>query len=69
MQVLKWREGGEMSFLLSDQSRLLALIVACAVFWSVESLLPLYKYETNHLSSALPNIELAVLLGITVTQK
>jgi hypothetical protein len=42
------------SILLSDQSRLLALIIGCAVLWSIESLLPLYKYETNRLRRALP---------------
>lgn len=53
-----------MSILLSDQSRLLALIIGCAVLWSVESLLPLYKYD-NRLRRALPNIGFAVLLVVT----
>jgi len=54
-----------MSFLLSGQSRLLALIIGCAVLWSVESLQPLYKYENDRLRRALPNIGLTVLLVLT----
>lgn len=59
------RGAAEVSFLLSDQSRLFALIIGCAGLWSVESLLPLYKYENNRLRRALPNVGLTVLLILT----
>src|SRR5262245_33115553 len=51
-----------MSFLLSTQSRLLALIIGSTVLWTIESLLPLYRYEKHRLRRALPNIALNVLL-------
>src|SRR5262245_7392678 len=54
-----------MSYLLSEQGRLLALIAGCAVLWSLESLVPLYRYERHRLRRALPNIGLAVLLVLT----
>lgn len=51
--------------LFSEQGRLLALIVGCALLWSLESLLPLYRYEKHRLRRALPNIGLAALLVLT----
>jgi sterol desaturase/sphingolipid hydroxylase (fatty acid hydroxylase superfamily) len=51
--------------LLSDQSRLLALIIGATVLWCVESLMPLYGYEKHRLHRALPNIALTVLLVAT----
>lgn len=54
-----------MSFLLSAQSRLLGLIIATIVLWSIESLLPLYRYEKYRLRRALPNIAFTVLLVLT----
>jgi hypothetical protein len=50
---------------LSEQTRLLALIIGCAVLWSLESAVPLYVYEKNRLRRALPNITLTVLLVLT----
>jgi sterol desaturase/sphingolipid hydroxylase (fatty acid hydroxylase superfamily) len=49
----------------SEQTRLLALVMGCAVFWSLESVVPLYIYEKNRLRRALPNILLTVLLVLT----
>jgi len=49
----------------SEQTRLLALVMGCAVFWSLESVVPLYIYEMNRLRRALPNILLTVLLVLT----
>src|SRR5687768_17099144 len=49
----------------SEQTRLLALIMGCAVLWSLESVVPLYVYEKNRLRRALPNITLTVLLVLT----
>ena len=54
-----------MSPLLSDQSRLLALIIGATILWSVESLRPLYAYDKHRLHRALPNIALTVLLVMT----
>jgi hypothetical protein len=51
--------------LLSDQSRLVALIIGCAVLWTLESMLPLYRYEPRRLRQALPNIGLTFLLVLT----
>lgn len=51
--------------LLSDQSRLLALILGCAVLWTVETWLPLYRYEPRRWRRALPNIVLTSLLVLT----
>ena len=54
-----------MSPFLSDQSRLLALIVGAAVLWCIESLIPIYVYEKHRLRRALPNIALTSLLVVT----
>ena len=54
-----------MSFLLSPQSRLLVLISGSTVLWTIESLLPLYRYEKHRLRRALPNIAFTVLLIFT----
>lgn len=49
----------------SEQTRLLALVMGCAVLWSLESVVPLYVYEKNRLRRALPNISLTALLVLT----
>jgi len=54
-----------MSLWLSDQGRLLTLALGCALLWSVESVVPLYRYETRRLWRALPNVALTVLLVLT----
>src|SRR5580765_5898622 len=53
------------AMLLSDQSRLLALVIGCAVLWTVESWLPLYRYEPRRWRRALPNVALTSLLILT----
>src|SRR5262245_26958738 len=53
-----------MTIWLTDQARRLALVIACAALWTVESLAPLYVYE-RRLWRALPNIALAVVLVLT----
>ena len=45
--------------------RLLALVATCAVLWSLESLVPLYRYPGHRLRHALPNIALTVILLAT----
>ena len=54
-----------MSVLLSPQSRLLGLIIAATILWTIESLLPFYRYEKHRLRRALPNIAFTVLLVLT----
>jgi sterol desaturase/sphingolipid hydroxylase (fatty acid hydroxylase superfamily) len=43
-------------------NRLLMLIAACAVLWSLESVLPLYRYRGDRLRHSMPNIALTVML-------
>jgi sterol desaturase/sphingolipid hydroxylase (fatty acid hydroxylase superfamily) len=50
---------------LSEQSRLLTLILGCALLWSLESFVPLYHYDKRRLFRAGPNIGLAIVLVIT----
>jgi sterol desaturase/sphingolipid hydroxylase (fatty acid hydroxylase superfamily) len=50
---------------ISDQARLLALILGCAVLWCAESLIPLYRYERHRLRRVLPNLGLTAILIIT----
>lgn len=54
-----------MSVLLSPQSRLLALIIVGSVLWTLESLLPHFRFEKHRLRRALPNIVFTVLLVLT----
>lgn len=54
-----------MSGLLSPQSRLLGLIIGTTILWTIESLLPLYRYEKHRLRRALPNLAFTVLLVLT----
>jgi sterol desaturase/sphingolipid hydroxylase (fatty acid hydroxylase superfamily) len=54
-----------MHALFSDHSRLMILIVACALLWSLESFFPLNRYAIDRLQRALPNIALTVLLVAT----
>lgn len=51
-----------MQLLLSDQARLLTLVSGCALLWSLESAVPLYRDREDRLRRALPNIALTVLL-------
>jgi sterol desaturase/sphingolipid hydroxylase (fatty acid hydroxylase superfamily) len=54
-----------MTALLSDQNRLLLLIAGCAVLWSLESVIPLYRFRDHRLRRALPNVSLTVLVLLT----
>jgi len=54
-----------MNILLSDQSRVLLLVIGCAVLWSLESVMPLYRFRHHRLRRALPNVSLTVLLLLT----
>src|SRR5215212_2592490 len=54
-----------MNILFSDSSRVLLLIVGCAVLWSLESVIPLYRLGEGRVRRALPNVGLTVLLLLT----
>jgi len=54
-----------MQFWLSEQARLYALIVLCALLWTLESVVPLYRYGRRRLPHAFPNVVLALLLVLT----
>jgi len=54
-----------MRLLFSDQTRLLVLVVVCAVLWSLESLIPLNQYAKERFRRVLPNVALTILLVIT----
>ena len=51
--------------LLSEPVRVLLLIAGCAVLWSLESVVPLYRFGDPRLRRALPNVGLTVLLLLT----
>ena len=54
-----------MQFWLSDQTRLIALIALCGLLWSLESIVPLYRYQNSRVRHALPNVALTVILLLT----
>ena len=54
-----------MQFLLSEQTRLLLLVGACGLLWSLESIVPLYRYQHRGARRAFPNIALALILILT----
>jgi sterol desaturase/sphingolipid hydroxylase (fatty acid hydroxylase superfamily) len=51
--------------LLSDQTRLLALVGLCGLLWSLESIVPLYRYQHSRVRHALPNVALTLILLLT----
>lgn len=51
-----------MQLWLSEQARLSALIFFCALLWTLESIVPLYRYGKDRLPHAFPNVTLALLL-------
>lgn len=54
-----------MQALLTDQVRLLTLIGLCGLLWSLESIVPLYRYQHSRLRHALPNVALTLILVLT----
>jgi sterol desaturase/sphingolipid hydroxylase (fatty acid hydroxylase superfamily) len=54
-----------MDFWLSDQTRLIALVALCGLLWSLESIVPLYRYQNSRVRHALPNVALTVILLLT----
>jgi sterol desaturase/sphingolipid hydroxylase (fatty acid hydroxylase superfamily) len=51
-----------MQFWISEQARLYVLIILCALLWTLESFVPLYRYGRERLPHAFPNVVLALLL-------
>jgi sterol desaturase/sphingolipid hydroxylase (fatty acid hydroxylase superfamily) len=49
----------------SDSLRVLLLIAGCAILWSLESIIPLYRAGPGRLRRALPNVGLTVFLLLT----
>src|SRR4030095_15326820 len=56
---------GNDEYLFSDKARLLMLIVACALLWSLESFIPLKQFARERVRRALPNIGLTAGLVLT----
>jgi len=54
-----------MQSLFSEQSRVMILIVACALLWSLESFVPLNGDAKDRFRRAVPNIALTLLLVVT----
>jgi sterol desaturase/sphingolipid hydroxylase (fatty acid hydroxylase superfamily) len=51
--------------LLTDQVRLLILVGLCGLLWSVESIVPLYRYQNSRVRHAMPNVALTLILVLT----
>ena len=54
-----------MQELLTDQGRLIILIVLCGFLWALESIIPLYRFRYSRVRHAMPNVALTLLLVIT----
>lgn len=54
-----------MRALLTDQLRLMMLVGLCGLLWSVESIVPLYRYPNSRVRHALPNVALTLILVLT----
>ena len=54
-----------MQALLTDQARLMMLIVLCGVLWALESVIPLYRFRNSRVRHAVPNVVLTLILVIT----
>jgi sterol desaturase/sphingolipid hydroxylase (fatty acid hydroxylase superfamily) len=51
-----------MQIWIPEQVRLLTLIIACGLLWSLEALIPLYRGRAERLRHAMPNVALTLLL-------
>ena len=54
-----------MEFWLTEQARLYVLVILCALLWTLESVVPLYRHGRGRLPHAFPNVVLALLLALT----
>ena len=53
-----------MQGLLTDQARLVMLMVLCGVLWALESIIPLYRFRYSRVRHAMTNFALTLLLVI-----
>jgi len=51
--------------MFNDQTRLLLLVGLCGLLWSLESMVPLYRYQNSRLRHAIPNVALTLILVLT----
>src|SRR5687768_533516 len=54
-----------MEALLTAETRLLVLVGLCGLLWSLESFVPLYRYQNSRVRHALPNVALTLILVLT----
>jgi sterol desaturase/sphingolipid hydroxylase (fatty acid hydroxylase superfamily) len=54
-----------MQTLLADHMRVLVLIGGCGLLWSLESIIPLYRYQSSRVRHAVPNVTLTLILVLT----
>jgi sterol desaturase/sphingolipid hydroxylase (fatty acid hydroxylase superfamily) len=54
-----------MDSILTEQTRLLLLVIGCAALWSLESVTPFYRFSRPRWRRALPNAGLTTLLLLT----
>ncbi|MFZ0061967.1 MAG: sterol desaturase family protein [Pyrinomonadaceae bacterium] len=54
-----------MQSLLTEQMRLLMIVVLCGLLWSLESVVPLYRFQNSRVQHALPNVALTLMLVLT----
>ncbi len=54
-----------MDWWVTDQNRLAVLVAACTLLWSVEALVPLFRYRRGRWRRVFPNLALA--LGVLLT--
>ncbi len=54
-----------MQSLLTEQMRLLMILVVCGLLWSLESIVPLYHSQNSRVRHAVPNVALTVMLVLT----
>src|SRR5258705_10930497 len=54
-----------MHSLLTDQMRLVILVGLCGLLWSLESIVPLYRYQNSRMRHAVPNVALTLILVLT----
>ena len=54
-----------MQVVLTDQARLVMLIMLCSLLWALESIIPLYRFRYSRVRHAMPNVALTLLLVVT----
>lgn len=54
-----------MQVVLTDQARLVMLILLCGLLWALESIIPLYRFRSSRVRHAMPNVALTLMLVLT----